>query len=180
MSSQACLFLNTKKSSLLQLFALWMKTNPSGFISLEYDMHACTTNLTILFYSSPQKNRKRKKICSLLGLIFVPSSIRDTSEIWIKLMKPCQYYESRSTHLEWERNKQKERTNMQPREHHSKVQTHEQRLQINPFALKFNKLELVQLPRETMCTFSTDAFLQPLEFFFFFFFFSFGSILWCI
>jgi hypothetical protein len=58
-----------------------MKTKPSGFFSLECDMHACTTNLTILFYSSPQKNGKRKEIFSLLELIFVPSSIRDTSDI---------------------------------------------------------------------------------------------------
>jgi len=48
----------------------------------------------------------------------------------------------------------------------------EQRLQINPFALKLNKLELVQLPRETKCTFWTDAHLQPLakkKIFFFWF-----------
>jgi len=66
--------------------------------------------------------------------------------------------------------KQKERTNIQPREHHSKAQTHRTKAEINPFALNFNKLELVQLLRATMCTFSTGAHLQPLASFLFFWF----------
>jgi hypothetical protein len=88
-------------------------------------------------------------------------------------MKPCQYYESRSTHLEGERNKQKERTNIQPREHHSKVQTHRTKAEINPFALKFNKLELVQLPRTKLCAhFQQVLIYNPWQVLF-----SFGSIL---
>lgn len=83
-SSQACLFLNTKESSLLQLFALRMKTKPSGLFSLECDMHhACTTNsYNSILLSTPQKKHKKKgNFFSLLRLIFVPSSIRDTSDI---------------------------------------------------------------------------------------------------
>lgn len=124
-----------------------------------------------ILLSTPQKNIKRKEIFSLLRLIFVPSSIRDTSDIWIKLMKPCQYYESRSTHLEGERNKTK-REDQHPAKRTSLKSANTQNKGWNqPICSKLQQARVSAITQgKTMCTFSTGAHLQPLASFLFFWF----------
>ncbi len=181
-SSQACLFLTTKKSSLLQLFALRMKTKPSGLFSLECDMHhACTTNsYNSILLSTPQKKHKKKgNFFSLLRLIFVPSSIRDTSDIWIKLMKTLPIL-WKLKHPSGRGKEQTEREDQHPAKRTSlKSANTRTKAEINPFALKFNKLELVQLPRAKLCAhFQQELIYNPWQVFFSSLFFWFNFVMY--